>query len=170
MSNLRESLAATTHASLEWSEERERAVDRVAASGRVPGLGLLIWKARYMLESRAYQDATKGLLKRYLSRYRNESEEIALKCVEQALSEFLGSYCQACTGSREITVGALRVPCSDCGGSGVKRYRDTERAGRMKLSLAQVRLLGHKIEWLQNEIGTLDRQVNEVMAHELERG
>lgn len=144
MSNLREALAGTALASLEWAEERERAVDRVAASGRASPLGLNIWKARYMLESKAYREAHSALVALFLGRYGSESPLVAEKCVEEALSEFMGPACTACNGARELVTDSLRVECEACGGSGLRIYSDFERARRMQMSLERVRVLSHK--------------------------
>ena len=166
---MREALASTSLAGLGWSEDRERAVDRVAASGKAPTLGLQIWKARYMLESKAYQDAIKGLTAHYLARYRAEQPDIARMVVEEVLSEFMGPSCVSCNGARELVEGDLRVTCESCGGTGLRRYSDAERASRMKLSYARVKSLSHKFQWIMGELGGMDRTVNEIIAWELER-
>ena len=169
MSNLREALAGTALASLEWSEERERAVDRVAASGRAPALGLLLWKARYLLESKAYLEARRKLVEVFLERYRSESPLMAEKCVDEALSEFMGPACSSCNGARELVTESLRVTCETCQGSGLKRYSDWERASRMQIGLQRLRSVNYKLGWLAGELGSLDRAVNSVIAAELER-
>lgn len=169
MSNLREALSSTAMASLEWSEERERAIDRIAASGKAPTLGVLIWKARYMLESRAYQDARSQLVRLFLTRYTYESPSIAEKCVDEALHEFMGPACQRCSGARELVSGDLRVECPDCHGSGLRRYTDWERAARMGMSMHRAVTLSRKLRWIAEEMQSLDRAVNSVLCHELER-
>lgn len=169
IANLREAYAATALASLEWSEQRERAVDRVAAAGMAPRLGVDLYRAKYGLNAKAYQDARKALIALFLERYPIETEDIALRCVEQALSEFLSDACSACNGARELIAAELRIECEACQGSGLRLYGDRERAGRMQISLARLRLLAGKLRWLANELGSLDRAVSMVMAHELER-
>lgn len=169
MSNLREAYAGTVLASLEWSPERERAVDRCAAAGRADELGVLLWRSRYCNESAAYVKARGLLVRLYLQRYKSEKPETALKVVEEALSEWLGPACSSCNGARELIHEGLRITCNSCGGSGLKRYSDFERAGRMKMSMAHVRLLSHKLTWVAKELGSLDRAVNSVIATELER-
>ena len=169
MTNLRTAYGATAMASLEWTEERERAIDRVAAAGRAAPLGLLIWKARYQLESKAYQAAIKLLTTRYLEHYRAESPETAGKAVEQCFSEFMGPACSGCNGAKELVSENLRVVCPTCQGSGIRRYSDTERSGRMKLSYGLTKHLAHKMSWLMCEIGSLEKGVNAVLAWELER-
>lgn len=168
--NLREAYAGTAFASLEWSEERERAIDRVSAAGKASRLGTDLWRARYLLESVAYKDAQRQLVTLFLQRYRSEQPIMAQKCVEEALNEWLGPACGTCNGARELIAGDLRVRCNSCEGSGLKIYSDIERASRMQLSLGRVRLLAGKLRWLACELGSLDRAVNSVMAFELERG
>jgi hypothetical protein len=169
LSDLREALAITALASLEWSEVRERAIDRVAASGKASPLGVSLWKARYMLESRAYHDAIKGLIQRYLDRYKREDGNMARIIVEQAISEYLAPFCVDCHGAREMVIQDLKVTCQTCHGSGVRRYTDYDRARLMKLSLERVRNLSRKMQWLTDEMGTMDRAVNLVLNAELER-
>ena len=169
MPNLREAIASTALASLEWSEERERAIDRVAASGKVSRLGLDLWKAKYMLEAQAYQDARIALVKAFSDRYKAETEQIAIACVDEALHEYLGPGCKVCLGAKELTVENLRIICNGCDGSGLQRYTDYDRAKHMQLSMGRVRLLAGKLTWLSGELGSLDRGVNAVLAVELER-
>jgi hypothetical protein len=165
--DLREALAATSLASLEWDENREKAVDRVAASGKASSLGVNLWKARYMLESPAYKMAIKGLIEHYRARYVSEDIGIAQMVVEQVLSEYLASFCSTCNGSRELIINELKVTCDTCRGSGLKRYSDLERAGMMKMSLQRVKSLTRKMQWLMGEISSMDRAVNMVLMSEL---
>lgn len=169
MTNVREGYSATILASLEWSSERERAVDRLAAAGLADELGVALWHARYCNESAAYLKARGLLVKRFLAHYKSEKPETAQRVCEEALSEWLGPACTTCNGARELLHEGLRITCDSCGGTGIKRYSDFERAGRMKMSMAHVRVLSHKLTWVAREIGTLDRQVNIVIATALER-
>jgi hypothetical protein len=167
--NLREAYANTHHASLEWSEERERAIDRVAAAGRCSRIGMDLWKARYMLESQSYQDCAGSLLLQFQARYKAESQTIARKCVDEALHEFLGPECAMCSGAGEIMAGELKVTCHVCEGSKLRLYTDIDRARHMELSLGMVRKLAGKLAWLMRQMHDMDRAVSAVMAWELER-
>jgi hypothetical protein len=167
--NLREPYAATALASLEWSEVRERAIDRVAAAGKCSRLGLDLWKARYLLEVKAYQDVSESLRLHYLNKYKAESQGMAEKIVSACLHEFLGPVCLVCSGRRELIAGDLKITCAECDGSGLRRYSDLDRARHMQLSLHYVHLLSRKIGWLMGELHDLDRAVNSVIAAELER-
>jgi len=169
MPDLRESLAGTVLASLEWSEIAEKAIDRVAASGKAHALGLSLWKAKYQLEVSSYHDARGGLIRLFRAKYPSETPEIAVACVDEALHEWLGPACKACLGARELVSEALRVVCSRCNGSGLERYSDVQRAKRMQLSVGRVHKLARRLQWLAGELGSLDRAVNSVLCEELER-
>jgi len=169
MANLREAYAATALASLEMDAERERAVDRVAAAGRAPRLGMDIWRARYQLEGKSYQDALNGLLAHFRARYGAETREMSQRVVDQAFHEFMSDRCKDCNGARELMAGELRVICQTCEGYGVRRYTDFERARAMQLSMQRVKSLTHKLNWLLGEIQSMDNQVNTIISAELER-
>lgn len=168
MANLREALVATSLASFAWADS-ERAIDRVAASGKCPRLGVDLWKARYMLEARAYHDARKGLIVMYRERYIRERLDIVERLVDQGLHEFLSPFCKACLGAKEMMVGELKVMCGVCMGVGVKKYTDEERASCMGLSYGLTKRLAHKLRWLNGEMQALDKEVNIQLNIELER-
>jgi hypothetical protein len=170
VSNLREAYAATGYASLEWDDNHEKAVDRVAAAGKASKLGMDLWRCKYMNSSVAYHAVSKGLLALFKARYPAEATPIAWKCVEEALSEFLGPACASCNGAKEMILDELRIECQTCKGTGIRRYSDRDRSGRMRVSMAHVRILSGKLEWLGRELGSLDRAVNSAVARELERG
>lgn len=169
MADLREAYSATALASLEWSEERERAIDRVCASGKASPLGVNLWKARYMLESAAYESSKKGLIALYLERYRREEPRVVAAVIDQCLHEYLSPFCSTCNGAREMMVGELKAVCASCQGSGIRRYTDEERAGMMKVSYGLTKRLAHKFKWLMGEMHGMDRDVNVVLAEQLER-
>ena len=83
MSNLREAYSHVSFASLEWDENAEKAVDRVAAAARANPLGLLLWKAKYLLEADAYRRVQIELAAIYGKRYRDASP-VAAALVGQA--------------------------------------------------------------------------------------
>ena len=168
MSNLREAFSSTHHANLGW-QEHEAAIDRVAAAGRAERIGVCLWKARYMLEAWAYQESNNLLLKRFISRYKAEDAGVAQKIVSQALQEFLLSFCSTCLGAKELIDDDLKIICEDCGGSGVKRYTDRERARSMQMSLQRYRSVSHKLAWVQRLINEEESRVNYVLNVELER-
>jgi hypothetical protein len=169
LSNLREAYAATATASLEWSEQRERAIDRVAAAGLAPRLGMDLWRARYQLSLQSFRDAHQGLVQLYQTRYKSETPDMACRLVDEAMSEFLGPACTSCNGAKEMILDHLRIVCKTCDGSGLRRYSDFERARRMQVSLQRVRSINHKLAWLAGEMGSLDKAVNTILAAELER-
>jgi hypothetical protein len=169
MSNLREAYAATATASLEWSEQRERAIDRVAAAGLAPRLGMDLWRARYQLSLQSFRDTHQGLVQLYQTRYKSESLDMTYKLVDEALSEFLGPACTSCDGKATMVLDQLKITCQTCEGSGLRRYSDFERARRMRISMGRVRSVNHKLAWLAGEMGSLDKAVNTILAAELER-
>lgn len=169
MANLRESLASTGMANLSWDEDYERAIDRVAACGKCESLGVDLWKARYMLEVSAYHRCRWELLKRVLARYKHEDRGIAQKLVDQALIEFIASFCPTCGGAREIMLNELRVLCDTCGGSGVRRYSDYDRCRMMQISYRRYQSLQHKLSWIQRVIEDSEKSVNYRLNVELER-
>ena len=170
MSNLREAYSATALASLEWSELRERAVDRVAASGKASTLGLAIWKAKYMLEAVAYQRAVKELTAWYRERYKGEQAWLAEKVAEQCLYEFIFDFCGDCKGAGELVIDDLKVACGTCHGHKVKRHSNAERSGRMKISWALTKALTRKMERTMGKVFDEDGQVNLVLNAELRQG
>jgi hypothetical protein len=169
MANLRESYAATGYASLEWSELGEKAIDRVAASGKCSKLGVSLWKAKFLLESAAYQKAQRELLLVYKTRYFHDDQIIGEALVSQALVEYIAPQCRVCNGEGERIVNDLKVVCEACSGSKMHRYSDKERALRMQMSYGRTKASAHKLRWLLNFMQDEDRTVNLQMNVELER-
>lgn len=168
MSNLREAYAGTALASLEWSELRERAVDRVAAAGKADPFGIKLWRAKYLLESSAYLALQKELLTIYQNRYRDNAT-VSQALVQQALHEFLAPACRDCAGRGEMLFDERLIVCETCKGSKIHRYSDEERARTMNISYAVTKKSQHKIRWVLEFMGTHDRKVNGVLSYELER-
>lgn len=169
LSNLREPFASTSIAGLGWDENREKAIDRVAAAGKASELGVNLWKARYMLEVKAYQSTREGLVALYRERYRREEPRLVASVIDQCLHEFLSPFCGSCNGAKEMMAGDLKVTCQSCSGTGVRRYGNEERARAMKISFGLLKRMEHKFKWLLGEMQGLDRDVNKVLADQLER-
>ena len=167
--NLREGYAATHHASLKWSADHEKAVDKVAASGLCDELGVLLWKVKYMSESWAYKKAREELIKRHQERFFGEVDTLRSSVVDQCLHEFLSDKCKWCKGAKEMIVGERRVVCDACQGYGIRKYTDSDRAKYMKQSLGRIKSLQRQFNFLHDLIGTLDRKVNSMMCEQLER-
>lgn len=167
--NLREAVAATAYASLKWTPEWERAIDRVAASGKVDALGLRLWKAKYMLESQAYLDARVRMQGRYLKRWPKCPPWMKLKIIEQCLAEYIAPQCVACRGAKEMIVGEKRVICEKCEGSGARRYSDGDRARAMRVSHAEAVRHMSIFDCITDEISFMDSEVNKNLVIELER-
>jgi len=169
MANLREPYAASSLASLAWSETQEKAIDRVAASGRASTLGVALWKARYMLEADAYLLARSLLRLMYIKRYRSDSLLVVDAFVNQALIEFTATPCVECNGTGERMVDDHLLICNVCSGSRLRRYSDQERARCMRLSYAITQAFGYKLRWLLETMQSEDAAVNRQMNIELER-
>lgn len=169
IANLREAYATTAFRSLEWDEEHERAIDRIAAAGMCHPIGINLWRAKFSLDSRSYFSAKGQLIAHFLARYKSESRDIAERVVDQALHEYLSPECPTCRGAKEVIAGSLRQLCQSCSGTGLRRYSDSDRSGHMQLSFARTRVLAAKIRWALDEMGTFDRAVNAQMIIELER-
>lgn len=146
----------------------ERAIDRVAAAGLVTPIGVLIWKAKYALESVAYQKLAKEVLEIYRKRY-SDRAEIAQILVDQALREFVAGQCSLCKGATEVLHSELMVSCPECHGSGIRRFSDAERSTSMKISWGFTKRVGHKIGWVIGFLTAEDRQVNQMMSIQLGR-
>lgn len=166
---MREAYAVTHHASLEWTEGHERAVDRVAAMGRVERIGANLWRAKYQYDASSYKQAVLELIGMYRQRNPRESSEIVRTVVEQCFREWISGMCPSCLGARELIVGDRRVVCDTCQGSGIRHYSDFERARGMSVSLQRVKSLQRGLTWLAGEIGAIDRLVNTLMCEQLER-
>jgi len=158
--NMRESLAVTHHANLNWNPDQEKAIDKVAASGLCDPLGLHLWKAKYMLESVSYREAEKQLKGLTKEKFKREAGLICDKVVEQGLREYLSDRCKACHGAKEMIVETRRITCDVCSGFGIRRFTDFERATAMSLAMGRVKTLQRHFNWLSNQIWTLDDLVN----------
>lgn len=158
--NMRESLAVTHHANLNWNPDQEKAIDKVAASGLCDPLGLHLWKAKYMLESQSYREAEKQLKVLTKERFTREMGLICDKVVEQGLREYLSDRCKTCKGAKELIAGTKRITCDVCSGFGIRRFTDFERARSMSLAMGRVKTLQRHFNWLSNEIWTRDDLVN----------
>lgn len=169
MADLREALATSHHASMEW-RLYESHIDRIAASGRASALGVSLWKARYMDEASAYGDSLRMLRRVLARRYRSERPMLREKIVRQVLYEYIADKCPKCRGVGEVVFRQLRVQCKTCLGVTVRHYGDRERARLMDLSEMDARKLAGKLTWLADRVESEDRQVNAVLVFQLERG
>lgn len=167
--NLRESFASTHHANLDWNPNHERAIDKVAASGLCDELGVLLWKAKYMSESEAYKKARRILINLHSQRFVHVAMGLVDAIVEQCMREYVGDMCPWCKGAKEIIAAERRVACDACGGHGVKRFTDNERAVGMKVALGHIKRMGRQFEFLHGEINKQDSAVNGELIKQLER-
>jgi hypothetical protein len=120
-------VSATQSSNLRWEADFVRAVDRLTALGLSDPLGSALWRAKYCRDVAAGRRAILLLTKKVEARLRVD-RNYAEKLSGAAFKEWMLDACDACGGCGSITEGAHVSTCSRCGGSGLKRYRDTERA------------------------------------------
>ena len=129
---MRESVGlAAVSDDLRW-HENERDIDRVTAlgaAGILTPLGVALYRVYVANDRHAYWEAMARLAK--LVRTKNSTrlpyswrEAIA----KQAMNEVVFPMCTRCMGSREIMQDQLTIPCTQCDGSGVRKFSDEERA------------------------------------------
>jgi len=126
-----------------------------------------------MLESWAYKQAEEAIYLKLCEEYPRQVQvngaNILRKVAEQSLREFISDKCQTCNGRASITVNKLKITCEDCSGSGIRRYTDFERARYTQLALGRIKTLQRHFRFSMDLMMTLDRQVNFMMAEQLER-
>lgn len=168
--DLREGYASIHHANLAWDADYERAIDKVAASGRASTLGVALWRAKYMNEAKAYRAALRMLARVLGGRHGGDGRALRERIATQCLREYIAPMCTTCLGVGEVVEKKLRIVCRTCNGVRVKWYSDRERALAMDISLAHARMLATKIRMAAETIEKADRQVNAVLVYQLERG
>lgn len=116
---------------LGWSELQTKPVEYVAALSAASSLGSDIFRARdhdaFALRRAVLLLAKKAMdagMKAKLPLSRAMAQEMAVS----VLMELLHPKCRTCHGSAVAIVGTLKVQCPTCGGTGIHRYSDKERA------------------------------------------
>lgn len=132
-------------------------------------MGLAIWKARYCLESSAYDKACRLLTDWFREQYTSEQKWLAEKIAEQSLYEFIFQFCPDCGGAGEVIADDLKVSCGTCSGSRLKRYSDKDRCTRMKISWAMTKAVTRKLQRTMSKIFDEDGLVSYQMNVELGR-
>ncbi len=168
MGNLRHAYAATQFANLDWNENTERPIDRVAAAGKAEHLE--IWKSKYSGDVPSIRKLYGIALAVFRLRYTRDQN--AERITEQAIHEFLDPNCRACSGSGNVKSTENineSIPCGACHGSGTGKHSDESRAIRMQLSYATTKHSAHKITWLVGWLTTNDKEINILMNRRLER-
>lgn len=130
---MKEAMSHVLHSSLEWDDsEHERAVDKLTAFSYSERFATLLWRFKYANDSSAYKPIIY-----MLARSLKLSRSVAVKVAEQALHEWIFSFCPVCLGAKETMAGELRVVCPSCDGSGVARFSDKEREAKLGLNFGR---------------------------------
>jgi hypothetical protein len=147
---MREAISKTLSSSLEWDDsDHERAVDKLTAFSYSDRLGTLLWRVKYHNDAASYKPAV-FLLAKNLP---NISKGIAIRIAEQALKEWVMSFCASCLGAKEVRSGDHVITCPCCGGSGVRKYTDRERAAAIGANMSK------QVDTILHIIGGVDIQV-----------
>lgn len=148
---MREAISKALTSSLEWDDsDHERAIDKLTAFSYSDRLGTLLWRLKYQHDHTAY----KPILHLIAKRLPRINRGIALRVAKQALHEWLYNFCPTCCGAKEIRRGELVVICAHCSGSGVRKYRDSER--RHAIGAA----MNKRVDELLSLIGGMDVAVS----------
>ncbi|KAA1013010.1 hypothetical protein FVF58_09475 [Paraburkholderia panacisoli] len=112
---------------LAWNEREEKAIDRLTAIGMSDQLGAALFRFKFG------SDAFSGKRAIHLLAHKakcNLGVELsyATKLATACIKEFVLDNCVPCNGTGLILNGARYDKCGKCGGSGVKRHSDSERA------------------------------------------
>ena len=157
MPDYRARYAGASLAGLSWDENQEKAIDRVAAAGKVTNIAL--WDTAYGLSHAGLAKLERDLTHVLEQRYKGEQQ--CAKIANQAVLEWVFGACPRCQGSGEVLHSNKIVVCPECAGAKLHRYSDEERSRMMQLSYAKVRQhLRHKLTWALGWLGHLDRRTN----------
>lgn len=147
---MREAISKSLSSSLEWDDsEHQRAIDKLTAFSYAEKLGTLLWRVKYFNDASSYRPAV-FLLAKALPRL---NKGIAIKVSQQVMNEWLYGFCQVCLGAKEVLSGEHVILCNSCGGSGVRKYTDAERAKAIGANCAN---MGKQIKLLHDIIGGID--------------
>lgn len=122
----------------------------IAVGGQASRLASLLLRARNAGQDQWGREIV--LLLAHRIKRHKLSRGIAERVAFAALMEWLQPHCRCCNGAREIQQDKLLVICHSCGGVGVHRYTDTERAGMCGVAFAGRIKLAH--EEIGSEIST----------------
>lgn len=130
--DIREQWAAATQSShLEHDDEREVAIDRIAAAAFGPAIGRVLWRMRYAGEVQYAPAALQMVAGRFRRQWgvRPGTVEhmLVTRVTRQALKEWWSPQCRVCRGRGEIEADDLRIVCDTCSGQGIQPYGEPER-------------------------------------------
>lgn len=114
--------------SLAWEQDFERAIDRLTAVGMSDALGSALFRAKYCNDAAAYQQALAILAKDGAKKLR-VMPGYARKLAKVAIKEWIVDADPHCRGSGVfVQSNGIGVSCPKCGGTGMKKWEDHERA------------------------------------------
>lgn len=124
---MNELLARAVNAkSMEWEENHESQVDRVAAMAGGSHLGSYLLRIREGAQPE-WAHRAMLILARRIIKCHHISRSIAEKISAQALVEWAYPHCPDCGGAREVMGEHIRILCPSCNGAGIRRWTDAER-------------------------------------------
>lgn len=133
-----EPLANAVHTrDMAWSELRTKPVELVAAMSGATGLGSDLFRMRGYDRAAAHRAVLVLARKAWRAGHRKKlpiSDAQARALAMAALIELAAPHCRTCRGARVSIVEELKVECPTCGGHGVHRYSDHERAALCGIS------------------------------------
>jgi hypothetical protein len=113
---------------LAWHAEFERAIDTLTAVGMSDPLGSALFRVKYCDDTGAYQRALALLAKEGATRLR-VMPGYARKLAKVAIKEWMVDADPHCHGSGVFTQkNGVEVSCTKCGGTGMRKWEDHERA------------------------------------------
>lgn len=112
---------------LAWNEREVKSVDRLTAMGLSDPLGAALFRFKFGSDAAAGKRALHLLANKSAQRLKVELT-YARKLATAALKEWLLDTCETCHGSGLVPGIGRHDKCPKCGGSGVRRHSDTERA------------------------------------------
>lgn len=122
---------------LETNHLPETAIDRVGALAHATKLGRLIYHWMYARQDRFAGPVLSELLVKASHRFQihegHAERRILIRACKQARLEFNHPQCLPCSGAGELIEGNLKLVCSACAGSGVRRYPDADRVRALKI-------------------------------------
>jgi len=125
---IREKIATDVRSSnLAWNEREQKAIDRITALGMSDALGSALFRFKYAHDRQAGERALHLLAHKARCQMGGELS-YARKLATACIKEFAFDNCGTCHGTGYTDESSHTSRCNKCGGTGVKRYSDTERA------------------------------------------
>lgn len=112
---------------LAWNEREVKSIDRLTAMGLSDPLGAALFRFKFGSDAAAGKRAIHLLAHKSAQRLKVELNYARMLSIA-AIKEWLLDTCETCNGTGLVAVVGRHDKCPKCGGSGVKRHTDTERA------------------------------------------